>query len=189
MDEAGKKAARPRGRLRRLASSLWFQVPLGLAAVALAGVAGLSLGRWVRYGRSGHAARESPVPEAAPIWASFRAAEKGDVDAYLACFTGEARAEADAELERVGQQAFAERLVAESAPGALLTMKPLGQGDGRPGFRIFVGRGDQVAIFDYHTAQDGGEWKICSKVSRGQRPLSAAEADDARPPGQEGESE
>ena len=93
------------------------QVALGLIALALAVAVGVSWGRRTRpRGAGPHGQRPAPpqLPEAHAIWDSWRAAWKGDAEAYLACFADAARAR----VEGQGREALRKRL-REEATAAL----------------------------------------------------------------------
>jgi len=167
MNPMAEEVRPPTGRPGGLASDWRLQAALGLVVVGLAVAVGVALGR--RSARPVVPATSPPaLPEAHPIWDSWGAARAGDVEAYLACFTPEAREALEAQLRREGRRAFAAELQAraETALGVELGPPTPRQGGGLC-FAVTVPHEDYAERFDYTVVGTGDEWKIQAVVRRG----------------------
>jgi hypothetical protein len=159
-------------RLGRLVTDWRVQAALALVALALAVAVGMALGR--RAPRRGvEPERVDPallMPEAAPINALWRAAAEGDDVAYLACFTGKARQEAEARLARLGRAAFRKELRA-AAEGILGFQwgPPQPAPDGALRFPVTLFRKDETELLDHVVVNMGADWRIRSVEPRGRQ--------------------
>jgi hypothetical protein len=163
-------------------------IQLGLAMV-LFGLAGAVAVAWVQAirGSKDKKSQNAPLPEAHPIWDSWRAAEKGDVEAYLACFTGAARERLDGEMGSLGRARFKQRLEGESAAAdGIQLCPPKASEDSAIIFPVLVRHGDEGDLADYIVVQVGKEWKIRAVVSRGR--VHVAPPDDEPTPKQGGKT-
>ena len=178
------------GRPTRLAgrASDWrLQAALGLVAIALAVVVGVAVGRrWPRRIEAPRPAQPLALPQANPIWDSWRAARSGDVDAYLACFEGPARKELDEEVRRVGREAYRVKLLAtaEAALGVTLGPPKPAPGGGLC-FPVTVEHAGESELLDYTVARAEGGWRIRAVVPRG-RGAAPPYAERLGPPAQQG---
>ena len=174
--------------LSRLVADARVQVVLGLIVVGLAVAVGVSWGRRTRPKRR-HAAPQPPtLPQAHPIWDSWRAAWEGDVDAHLACFAGPAREALEAELAAKGRETFARELRREAAAALAIDLEPerRAKGEGRA-FRVTVQHERDAERFDYRVAPDGPRWRIIERVSRGLTTATPPYAGRLAPPAEQGE--
>ncbi|MFW6163606.1 MAG: hypothetical protein ACODAJ_12615 [Planctomycetota bacterium] len=151
-------------RLAGLVTHPVVQVALGLVAVGLAIAVGVA---WGRRSAASKDKPQAPLPEAHPVWDSWRAAWVGDVGAYLGCFTGPARQRLDAELEAQGREAFAQRLRERGAEAEAIELAPPEpQADGSIVLSVTVRHGDDADLIDYRVVRAGTGWKIAEVVSR-----------------------
>ncbi|MBM4034881.1 MAG: hypothetical protein FJ291_24325 [Planctomycetes bacterium] len=152
-----------RSRLARLATDWRVQAVLAVVALGLAVAVGMALAR-----------RASPPAEGWwPINASWRAAAEGDDAAYIACFTGQARQEAEARLARLGRAAFQKELRA-AAEGILGFQwgPPQPAPDGALRFPVSLFRKDETELLDYVVVKEGTSWRIRSVEPRGRTAAS-----------------
>jgi hypothetical protein len=182
-DAAGAEAKQARSLSR-------LQLVLAVLAVVAAGAAGVQIGLWLR-GTPESAEPEldgqMPLPEAGPIWAAWRAAEKGDVAAYMECFTGPARAELERELEEMGEDALAQRLKQDVNRSSGLMIEPLEDPKAGLGFRVAIGRAEETELYDYLVARGEDGWAVRKIVPRGTRP-GAMETPGLPPPAKQGDT-
>lgn len=174
--------------LSRRTADVCVQIALALIVVGLAVAVGVSWGRRTRPKRQ-HAAPQPPtLPQAHPIWDSWRAAWDGDVDAYLACFAGPAREALEAELAAKGREAFARELRREATAALAVDLEPEGRmtGEGCV-FRVTVQHERDAERFDYRVALDGSRWRIIERVSRGPTTATPPYAERLAPPAEQGE--
>ncbi len=170
---------------------LWCErnLQLGLALV-LFGLAGAVAVMWIQAirGSRGGPAKGSPLPEADPIWASWRAAEAGDVEKYLGCFTGSARRRLDGDLAGLGRERFRQRLLDESAAaeGSPEVIRPKTAEDGAIIFPVLVGSGEVRELSDYIVVQVQKAWRIRAVVPHGR--VRVVPAEDEPPTKQGGKT-
>jgi len=172
----------------RLACDARVQALLAVVAVALAVAVGAAWGRR-RGGASGPPAATMPaLPEAHPVWDSWRAARDGDVAAYLSCFAPPARAALEAELSAVGREAFAQELRRKARAALAVELGRPRQGpSGRLVFPV-AARGVQAATwFDYAVERREAGWKIAEIVPRGQSTATPPYAARLAPQAEEGD--
>jgi hypothetical protein len=168
-------------------------VALGIVVLALAVLVGMALERrWATGaapgGRAKPAAELPPMPEVTPIAASWRAAEKGNVEGYLACFAGSGRSELDARLARQGREAFqAELRAAAEAALGVEWGPPKRLDDGALSFPVTVLHKEDAEQFDYVVAPVREEWKIRAIVPRGRGAKAPPYSERLGPPAGQGD--
>jgi len=186
MSETTNNEVRPAGWLAGLAADWRVQVPLGIAVVVLAGLVGVTVGQRLRRRRA-RQAEEPPLPEAHPIWDSWRAARAGDVAGYLACFTQPWRGQLEAKVTRGGHGAFEAKLKRDSALALGVHVGPPEElADGALVFPVRIPRQDHVELFDYTVVKEGSDWKIRAVVPRGKRPAEPPLPQRLGPPAEQG---
>ncbi|MFP4058329.1 MAG: hypothetical protein ACLF0G_15790 [Candidatus Brocadiia bacterium] len=150
----------------RLAADPRVQAALLVLALALAALVGASFARRGQGPTEGRTAAR-PSPQIDPIVDSWRAAERGDVAAYLECFAGQARHRLEAQVEERGREAFAQGL-RRRAEAATVSFRPATRLDGdHATFVVGIERDGEVETLDYVVERGGEEWKIREVVSRG----------------------
>ncbi len=162
---------------------------LGLVAVALAIAVGVAWGR--RSVARERAARRQPpaLPEAHPVWDSWRAAWAGDAEAYLACFAAPARERLEAERGAKGPDAFADALRARGAEALAVELaRPQAHPDGGVMLPLTVQHEHDAERLDYRVVQQGSGWKIAEIVSRGPTTATPPYAERLAPPAQQGDT-
>jgi hypothetical protein len=154
-------------RRDKLFSERNLQLGLALVLFGLAGAVGVMWIQAIRGSKDGRV-KDSPLPEAHPIWDSWRAAEAGDIEKYLGCFTGAARARLEGEVATLGRAAFKQRLQkASAAAEGIQLCPPKPSEDTAIIFPVVVRHGDEGELSDYIVVQVGKEWKIRAVVSHG----------------------
>jgi len=172
----------------RLVADVFVQVVLGLIVVGLAVAVGVSWGRRSRPERRPAAPQPPTLPQAHPIWDSWRAAWDGGVESYLACFAGPAREALEAELAAKGREAFARGLRREAAAALAIDLEPERRVTGEGSvFRVTVQHERDAERFDYRVALDGSRWRIIERVSRGLTTATSPYAERLAPPAEQGE--
>lgn len=160
----------------RLAADWRLQATLGAVALALALAAGVAIGRRLGGVRAAlHAAPQAPPPmaEAFPIADSWRAAAGGDERAYIECFVGEARAQAESRLATLGREAFRAELRADAEAALSIGWGPPEPApDGALLFPVTVLRAEDEERLDYAVVKSSGGWRIRSVARRGRQAAS-----------------
>ena len=171
----------------RLATDWRVQLVLAAAALALAVAVGATLGQRRPAPRGSASDVPSTMPEAFPIGDSWRAAAAGDDEAYLGCFTREARDEVAARLARLGREAFRKELraTAEAALG-IEWGPPQPAPDGGLRFPVSVLHSDGAEAFDYAVVKVGADWRIRAVARRGREVADPPVTDRVGPPAKEG---
>ena len=171
----------------RLATDWRVQLVLAAAALVLAAVVGAALGQRRPAPRASASGVPSTMPEAFPIGDSWRAAAAGDAEAYLGCFTHEARDALAARLSRLGREAFRRELraAAEAALG-IEWGPPQPAPDGGLRLPVSVLRSDGVEAFDYVVVKVGANWRIRSVARSGRQVAAPPVTERVGPPAKEG---
>ena len=169
MDEQPRVPGQRRWRVSEQA----VQAALALVLIGLGMAVGVA---WYRRTRA-PAVRRVPtplLPESlilAPIWDSWRAADDGDLEKFLACFTGPAREKLAAELASQGREEFLRRIRQSTDGTRSITLGPPERSEeALRVFRVKVQREKEIELLDYTVVQVGKDWKISAVESRGRRP-------------------
>jgi len=169
MSDASGERGPAAPRWLRLAGDWRLQVALGAVALALAVAVGAVLGRRLPQ-KTGLPAGADLMPEAFPISDSWRAAAEGNEKAYLDCFAGEARAEAQARLARLGPDGFRKELRASAEAARGVEWGPPQRApDGSLHFPVTVLHAADAERFDYAVAKAGPGWRIRRVEPRGRQ--------------------
>ena len=174
--------------LARLAMDVRVQVALALVAIALAAVVGVAWGRRTAPSAGGARPEPPPLPEAHPIWDSWRAAWAGDLEKYLACFAPAAREGLEAELAAKGREASEEQLRRTAAAALAIELgPPERRSDGTLVFPVTVQHERDAERIDYRVVRQGPAWKIAETVPRGAAAAAPPTGHRLTPPAEQGE--
>lgn len=184
---SGTECERGATRFARVATGPWVRLALGAVLVALAVAVGM---RWERRRRPPArrpAAAYPSLPQAHPIWDSWRTAWAGDAAAHLACFAAPRRTHLEAERAAKGREAFARELKAEADKALGIELGPPEHVGDALVFPVTVQHEHDAERLDYRVVRDGAEWKISEVVSRGRVAAAPPYAERLGPPASQGD--